>query len=477
MQQVAALRWGTDESDAEGLRRTIGRGLREVFVAAADDPTRIRPLWTLFSRGDPLPLAKASRALGEPLLAAALEGGVLAAFEIDDEVWVRAEVSVLTAPVGELGVLVAADFGWHEDDREYVGGPGNATATLLDVVASLDVPPGLAVDVGTGSGAVAVWLRSRFATVTATDVNPRALALAELTAALNDSQIDVVQMSFVDGLTGDAALIACNPPFVVGADAPVVFRDAHPGLDPAMLAASFRAHLAPGGYAVLLANWPYRDGADARAALAAALDEVTDDASDVLLVERAVTTPEQYAAVWRDDPDEQQAWAMRLRGDGILGVGSGFIVIAAAGDDEPGQVDVAAAHQASDEPVGTAVGAWAARVRALREGDDDLASLVVRAAPAQQAEHAGVGVLRAGGPLGLAVHGPAVQIAQVAQPLLAECTEPRRVGDAIEAVPMARTLGRSAIFSLVRALVRTGLLVPCEVASTSGNKSNSETLH
>ncbi len=480
MRRAQALEWD-ENGEVAALRRQIGRGLREVFLAAGDDPAATRPLWTLFSRGDPLPREAALSALGAPLLHSAVDGGVLVEFEIDDERWVRAQVCVLTAPVAGRGVLVAADFPWHEDDRDYVGGPGNATNTLLEVVAALAPGPGPAVDVGTGSGAVAVWLRSRFTSVTATDVHPRALAFAELTAALNGTEIELRQTDFVDGLGADAALLACNPPFVIGADAPTIFRDASSELaNPAALAARLRDRLRPDGYAVLLANWPYRaDGADARAVLAAELDQVADSACDVLLLERAVTTPDEYAAAWADDPDEQRAWADRLRDAGVAAIGSGLIVVATAAtdDDEAGHVDVGAAHAAGDEPVGPAVGAWARRVRALRAYDGDLGALVVRAGAAERSEHDGIDVLRAVGPLGLAVHGPSAQIRQVAEPLLTHCARPQRIADAVAAVPMTRTLGRSAVFALVRALVRTGLLVPCEVAETAGNKLPSETLH
>src|SRR5262249_36523879 len=78
----------------------------------------------------------------------------------------------------------------------------------------------LIIDIGTGSGCIAVTLavKLRWARVVATDISPRALAVARLNARKHgvESRIEFIESDLFDQLqsTIKAAFIVSNPPYV-----------------------------------------------------------------------------------------------------------------------------------------------------------------------------------------------------------------------------------------------------------------------
>jgi release factor glutamine methyltransferase len=79
------------------------------------------------------------------------------------------------------------------------------------------------VDVGTGSGCLAVALAIEFpsATVIATDSSPAALEVADQNCLRHHvtKQVSLVRTNLLDGVSGLADLIVSNPPYVPDADA------------------------------------------------------------------------------------------------------------------------------------------------------------------------------------------------------------------------------------------------------------------
>jgi release factor glutamine methyltransferase len=84
-------------------------------------------------------------------------------------------------------------------------------------LALLDgVPAPRVCDVGTGSGAIALALKSERpdADVTATDISPDALSLARENAESAGLDVTFVQTDLVDALQGTFRLVVSNPPYV-----------------------------------------------------------------------------------------------------------------------------------------------------------------------------------------------------------------------------------------------------------------------
>ncbi len=76
------------------------------------------------------------------------------------------------------------------------------------------------VDVGTGTGAIALALKHerRDAIVTATDVSADALDLARANAEANELEVAFVETDLLGGLEGPFALVVSNPPYVLAAE-------------------------------------------------------------------------------------------------------------------------------------------------------------------------------------------------------------------------------------------------------------------
>ena len=88
----------------------------------------------------------------------------------------------------------------------------------LVLIAGIERPR--IVDVGTGSGAIALALKHerRDATVVATDSSPDALALAEENAAANSLDVEFLDTDLLDGVQGPFDLVVSNPPYVLEAE-------------------------------------------------------------------------------------------------------------------------------------------------------------------------------------------------------------------------------------------------------------------
>lgn len=113
--------------------------------------------------------------------------------------------------------------------------------TELVVEAALEAMAGDAprdiVDVGTGSGCLAVVLATLFteARVTAIDIAPGALAVARRNAARHGvaSRVRFVRTDLLEGISGQADVIVSNPPYVASLAAPALqpeVRDHEPAL-------------------------------------------------------------------------------------------------------------------------------------------------------------------------------------------------------------------------------------------------------
>ena len=136
---------------------------------------------------------------------------------VPSDVWTRATAAAtLRARGAPLAYAVGQANFRHltlaVDTRVLI--PRPETELLVDLVLGRVAPGGTAIDVGTGSGAIALALATegRFERVIATDVSSDALAVARSNAATHDVAIEFVAGTLPPN--GSARAIVSNPPYI-----------------------------------------------------------------------------------------------------------------------------------------------------------------------------------------------------------------------------------------------------------------------
>ncbi|MGO1511119.1 MAG: DUF7059 domain-containing protein [Actinomycetaceae bacterium] len=259
-------------------------------------------------------------------------------------------VGVTPAELGDRAGWVLADLlvPGREPAHEHVIGVGAATRTL-DSLAVRPAPGERFLDVGTGSGYLALRAAALGAEVVATDVNPRALALTGLGAELSGVSVDARLGSLLAPAHGRFDTIVSNPPFVISGRAGedgATYRDGGAAGDGlvAELLAGVGDHLAPGGTAQLLANWEHVEGADWRDRVAGWVDP----ALDLWVVQRDAVDPATYVDTWLRDGGAHPAagrdsferaadrWLGDLEARGVTAIGMGHVTVRRRGEEDPG---------------------------------------------------------------------------------------------------------------------------------------------
>lgn len=166
---------------------------------------------------------------------------------VDAAEWARALEAARRRAAGAplayaVGRASFRHFTLDVDERVLI--PRPETEQLVDIVLEMERGRrgGLAVDVGTGSGAIALALASEgsFERVVATDVSLDALAVARenarLVAPLLRARVELVHCSLLDGVRGAPArarVIVSNPPYIAYPEAaalPSSVRDWEPAV-------------------------------------------------------------------------------------------------------------------------------------------------------------------------------------------------------------------------------------------------------
>jgi methylase of polypeptide subunit release factors len=204
----------------------------------------------------PVPTSELAQALGRAAVEA-LETTGLAA--VGDEVEPHGRI----VPVGDLFVT-SDDFPGEDaekDPPDFVAAY-TPTSKLCDALTPRG-PIDRALDIGTGSGVQAMLSARQAREVVATDVNPRALAFAELNAALNGfTNIECRLGSLFEPVEGETFdVITSNAPFVVSPENRWAYRDG--GLEAdrfsELIVREAVRHLSEDGYATLLVSWVAED--------------------------------------------------------------------------------------------------------------------------------------------------------------------------------------------------------------------------
>ncbi|MDT0445405.1 DUF7059 domain-containing protein [Streptomyces johnsoniae] len=363
-----------------------------------DDPTAV--LARLFLLREPVACGPAGRAL--PFEAALGEGWL----ERDgNEVRATVDVRPYAGEDGRSWWIVCdarpgpapaapGAPGAAEPGRDVVLGPGGASATLAGLTARR--PVGRALDLGTGSGVQALHATTHARSVTATDVNPRALRMAALTLALSGAPEAELREGFLfepisdeqhseDSGTGEDGngygLIVSNPPFVIspaGLGEGLTYRDGGLAGDALCrrLVQGSAAHLAEGGLCQILANWEHVAGEDWR-------ERVTSwvpPGCDAWIVQREVQDVTEYTELWlrdaglhRGSPAAYEAaygaWLAEFATRGTEAVGFGWIAVRRGGAERPHVLAEDWPHAVA-QPLGEAVWTHFERQDFLRARDD-----------------------------------------------------------------------------------------------------------
>ena len=201
-----------------------------------------------------------------------------------------------TPPAGWRALVRASTVGdriylhsaWPTRDEDAVFfGPDTyryvaAARDVLDSIGGLGRAVRRAVDIGAGAGpgAIELALRRPDATVYAADINPAALALAEINASLNDTDNVVpCHSDLLDGIDGGFDLVMANPPYILDPDG-LTYRHGGGTHGAELSIRIVRAaldRLLPGGGLLLYTGVAILDGADPfLAAIRDRLDADTD---------------------------------------------------------------------------------------------------------------------------------------------------------------------------------------------------------
>ncbi|MFN8199075.1 MAG: class I SAM-dependent methyltransferase [Nakamurella multipartita] len=471
---------GVPELLGAAAHRALGRGEPAAALRATRDGSTRSTLVRLFLLGANAAERDVARALPATGVAAALAQGVL---ERDgDEL--RAALDIRPHAADDEEFLLVSDL--DSDVRpgpvrpDHVLGLGSASITLARAIVR--DPVTTALDLGTGCGIQALHLAGHAGSIVATDISPRALALAGATARLNQQHWDLRAGSLFDPVAGEQFdLIVSNPPFVVGdGTTRFTYRDSGlpgDGVGRAIVEGA-RTHLRPGGTAQLLANWLVVDDGDWRDRVGG---WVAASGCDAWVVQREIADPVEYVGLWLADAGEDaksggdrarahrlaQDWLDYFAAQRITGIGMGMITLRRTDADDPSIT----LDEIADDPVtGTEVGAFLTN-RAWVESRTDaellgqrfrLADQVLLEQSALPGPEGWDVMLRLVRRLGGA--GATLQVDEWGQSLLAGCTGALPLAVLIELLAGAHVVPAGAlaeaIVPAVRVAVTRGLLVP-----------------
>ncbi|GAA1993549.1 DUF7059 domain-containing protein [Kitasatospora viridis] len=390
------------------------------------------------------------------------------------DAWV---VSDLGCAVGGAGGIGAGGSAAGVPRRELVLGVGGASTTLANLAVRRPVRS--ALDLGTGSGVQALHAARHAQRVTATDLNPRALAFARLTLALSGfDRVETAEGSLFEPVGEQRFdLIVSNPPFVISPGSRFVYRDGGMAGDELCrsLVRGAAERLAPGGYCQLLANWQHVKGEDWHDRLAG---WVAGTGLDAWVVQREVQDVAQYAELWLRDGGDHLAgreayearygeWLDAFEAGGVEGIGFGWITLRNSGSERPA-VRIEEWPHPVEQPLGPHIEQWFDRQDFLRS-NDDAALLAARYLLAPEVVQEQVGAPGAEDPEHVVLRQGrgmrrATKVDTVGAGFAGVCDGALAAGDIVDAI--AQLLGedrvqlRDRVPQSLRLLVEQGFVVP-----------------
>lgn len=352
-------------------QRGLGRNTTMAAAAElgdAEDPVSVLTrLWVL---QQPVRAGLVEQAL--PGLAAELSDGGLLRAAPDGQLTAAVDVRPYASDSAELGWVVsdltpgldaAASPQPSKARTDHVLGVSSASTTLAQLTIAEHVER--ALDLGTGSGVQTLHLQAHARRIVATDLNPRALALARLTAGLSGVEADFREGDLYEPVVDETfELIITNPPYVMSPPAGprLTYRESNlPGDE--LVATVVRGgarRLAENGTLQVLGNWAHTAGQDWQDRLAG---WIAPTGCDALVVQREVLDVFEYIEIWLADAglvgspryaQRYREWLDYFSALGVTAIGMGWINLRRAGRQRPA-VRIEAWPHAVAQPVGGAI--------------------------------------------------------------------------------------------------------------------------
>jgi SAM-dependent methyltransferase len=310
------------------------RELRRVFDInkyssdpSSDDGTGPAILKMLFARGLTVTTEQAERVFPKPSLDLLVQSGLLALE--------NGQVKSLFQSQPYQDLIFFSDFFQWEDATDFVLPIGPAGHYLANL--TIRKKAGSTLDLGCGCGIQSLLAARHSERVTATDINPRAIALTRLNAELNGiKNIETMEGSYFEPIENrNFDLIVANLPYVITPKNRLVYRDVdQPGdLSLRRWLKEIPGHLTEGGFAQVLINWVHRKNEDWWQPIRKTL---ADSHSDTWLIYTSSKQPGEYADIWIDrqthsDPEEfkktKQAWLNWYKSNHIPQIALGAVVL------------------------------------------------------------------------------------------------------------------------------------------------------
>lgn len=321
----------------DAIARSVGGGQEsyppDLFGALlrTSEETPFNTLVRLFMLARSVPEEHARHALAPVSLTNLLHLGVLKS----GPEGIRSEISLMAFDKYFLARDFWPEFTGRPCPANYVLGVGPASLAVANM--TVRKPVETALDIGTGSGFLAILAATHADRVVATDINPRALNFAAFNARLNGvSGIDFRLGSRFDPV-GDSHfdLIMSNPPFVISPGYDFEYRDNTLGGD-AFVESLLRgapARMSVGGFLTVLFNWHHRNDDDWSHRPGQWLKE---NGCDAWLVCSKTVDPISYAITWlrrehSADPERYQAllnqWLAYYEQTGVGRISTGAAIL------------------------------------------------------------------------------------------------------------------------------------------------------
>jgi methylase of polypeptide subunit release factors len=347
----------TDSFGALEMRGRGGRNLPRLLYLTRK-PAVLNTLIRLFLLGVRVPLREAAAALGPLPIEDWVEAGFVEA--------AGEEVRGLLRIFPFDGLLLAIDppeLLEQGTGPDFVSGLTNSTAALI--CCTIRKASRATLDLGTGSGILALLAARHSERVWATDVNPRALAMARLNARLNG--LTGIEFALGSGFEPVPErkfdLVVTNPPFVLGPLHRYAFRDSGMELDGLCrkLVSEAPAHLEEGGFFQCQLEWPIHAKDDWKERFP---EWWRDSGCDALVLRTATHSWAEHAeetAVDTDvcDPEVQTRLFSECAGyferRGIESVAQGFVILRRRTQGAPNWIQFQEASPQKLEPFGDAV--------------------------------------------------------------------------------------------------------------------------